>query len=200
MGCETSPEPPSHAIVDRDRYLAILRDSEQPSSSAMASCHALVDDNLRGDCALAISRRAMSPGSEATWCLKVPAGTWQDECWFQSAESAAMRHNYSLAQTLCSSSGRFSRQCNFHLFQLHVQQSPGLVGDLPEAEALLEALIADWKVQWASQATERVWSSWFQLAAQEHGWADTEACQAVSAARKEACISGIAQAAKVPRR
>jgi len=200
MGCGISPEPPSDVIAEQDRYLAILQDSEQPSSSAMASCYSLVDDYLRGDCALAVSRRAMSPGSEVAWCLKVPAGIWQDECWFQSAESAAMRHNYSLAQTLCSSSGRFSRQCEFHLFQLHVQQSPGLVDDLPEAEAFLEALIVDWTVQWASQATERVWSSWFQLAAQEHGWVDTEACQAVSAARKEACIAGITQAAKSSRR
>jgi hypothetical protein len=200
MGCQASLDVSTDARIDRDRYLATLRDTTQPPSSAMASCHALVDDHLRGDCALAVSRRSMSTDHEATWCHQVPSGIWQDECWFQRAESAAMRQDFSLAQTLCASSERFSEQCYFHLFQLQVQQSSGLVDDLPEAEEFLETLIASRQIRMAPQATERIWSTWFEQVAREHGWVDTETCQAVSVAHKEACISGLTEAERNPRR
>ena len=89
---EASPE------SDSERYLRLLSDTTTAVDTLLAECQEIGDWALRGDCSLALARRGTSSGDALTWCRKIEAGMWRDECLFSAAESAAMRDRFELSR------------------------------------------------------------------------------------------------------
>ncbi len=83
--------------------------AEALRSGDPAACRALNDPTLRADCLLAVveGQARAEPEATAALCEEVPAGTWQDECWFQLAERSNQPEH-------CARAGLFADDCRLH--------------------------------------------------------------------------------------
>ena len=115
LSCEQPPDGPS----DAQRYAEVVQAAAARTITAeegLAQCAAIADPSVRGDCALAAAQAA--PLGEAMPCSAVPAGLWQEECWFVSAERTNRQGSSHTAARLCQKAGRFAahrrdgRSCN----------------------------------------------------------------------------------------
>ena len=136
VACDSRPP-----VSDAQRYAEILGDTRLSPEAGMPRCDLLQDSDLRGDCALTVASR--SPEAER-WCPSVPAGVWQEECWFIAAEQRNRRRDADGAAALCRAAGRFRLDCAQHLWQtpvhalIHARGAAGFVEALPRAEALYQ--------------------------------------------------------------
>ena len=144
LGCDPSAPP------ERVRYQQIIS-STAAAAEDMPRCLQLPSADLAGDCALSVaSRPGQPPGA---LCGQVPAGVWQEECWFVAAEAINRRGDAEGAARLCLRAGRFSLDCAQHLWQtpvhrlIHDRGAAAFVDLLPDAQALYSA--------WAPLMVER---------------------------------------------
>ena len=127
-------------------YQEVVGDPEIELEAGLARCGALTDPGLAGDCALYVVGLALhrpAPPAESL-CPRVPAGAWQDECWFLAAEERAERGRDQSAASLCLRAGSFKEDCAQHLWQtpvhdLAARHGPaGFLAALPEAQRLYD--------------------------------------------------------------
>lgn len=129
---------------DRDRYLAVLADPELEPSVGLGACAEISDDDLRGDCGLAVvsAEARRRGGAPERWCGEVEAGPWRDECYFVAAEAHRKRGREQSAAWLCGQAGRFVDDCGQHLWQtavyslVHNNGPDGISAALPRARQL----------------------------------------------------------------
>lgn len=205
LSCQRATAP---LETDAERYLRLLSDTTAAVDTLLAECQEIDDWALRGDCSLALARRGTSSGDALTWCQKIEAGLWRDECLFSAAESAAMRDKFELSRELCSHAGTFRQQCNMHTFQLLVATETDIQGDLAAAEEHYATLLAEWAAdqepevmeRMAPAALKRLWTEWFTAVLLARGVIEADGCSVVSAPNQSACLDGAARADKRLRR
>jgi len=140
-GC--SGDPPE---TDASRYQRVLSDPAMPASAALAICEDLSSASARGDCGLVVAYRAAvadpAGAAEGALCEQVEAGTWRQECYFQTAEALARKGDREAAAALCLSAGPFRDDCGQHLWQTQVHTllqgagSSGFARAMPRAREI----------------------------------------------------------------
>lgn len=143
-------------------YSAVVSDRTLTPDDALARCQRIRERSLRGDCSLVAASRAAQPVAH---CPQVPAGVWQEECWFIAAEAVNRLGEVGQAAELCQRAGRFRLDCAQHLWQtpvhrlIHSRGAAGFSAALPEATALHDA----WAPVLAAQSDfeGRFWAKFF---------------------------------------
>jgi len=80
--------------------------------------------------------------AEGALCKQVEEGTWQQECYFQTAEALARKGEREAAAALCLSAGPFRDDCGQHLWQTQVHTllqgdgAAGFVRAIPRAREI----------------------------------------------------------------
>jgi len=121
--------------TDAARYQRVLGDATMSAEEALPICESLTSASARGDCGLVVAYRAASVdpegAAEGAICERVEAGTWRQECYFQTAEALARKGQREAAAALCLSAGPFRDDCGQHLWQTQVHtllQGAGAAG------------------------------------------------------------------------
>lgn len=114
----------------RATYVAVVSRPSGDLGADLARCAGLPDAHLAGDCALVVAMAADPPA-----CVQVPAGLWQDECWFQSAEAANRGGDAEGAVDRCGRAGVFAAECTYHLWR----QASKIAAD-PDPSVALRAI------------------------------------------------------------
>jgi hypothetical protein len=161
-------------------YIDILRKPSDDPNKDLLRCAEILDADTRGDCTLAVSERAKPPGA---LCPQVPAGPWQDECWFRGAEIALEARDWASAITLCRNAGLFANDCTWHLWQGELRTVVGpprkrdLLTSLPAARRLHD--------KWAERLQDggdfelRYWRRYYELTLEVGPHLDINRCEAV---------------------
>lgn len=178
-------DPP--AETDAATYSRVL---STPSLSSDA-CAPIRDPSLKGDCLLVVATRAPDP---AAACPDLPAGVWQEECWFVAAEAINRQGDALGAAALCQKAGRFRLDCAQHLWQtpvhqlIHARGAQGFAEAMPQAEALYAA----WAPVVAGQSDfeQRFWAKFFGNGFEGQGTPiSARWCEPVPEPRRAACLS-----------
>ena len=191
VGC---PAPSVDASADRAVYLDVLSNRKIEPAEGLERCGTIVDGNLAGDCALhVVMVEARRPsGRPGQWCETVPVGTWRDECWFVSAESAKRARNLEEAARFCLEAGAFRDDCAQHLWQsevhglIHRRGSRAFADVLPKVEAVYDRwapLLAD-----QSDFDARFWAKFFQNGFEgQGGFVDLSHCDVLAKPHAARC-------------
>ncbi len=168
---------------------------EAVDAAAWAACAGIQAVDLRGDCQLLAARPDAEGGARAEGvCGRIDAGSWQDECWFQSAEAAARAGREGRAAALCRKAGPFAADCAQHLWQGDLYtlsiQAPDPQQLLPRAERL--------HARWAPHLDDgadfdrRFWALAFQQSL-VGGRIDLGRCAGLPQARLDQCRGALVE-------
>lgn len=184
---------------DQDRYLDVLQAEGSPDPEGqLATCAAIEEQGLRGDCGLVVSRRVIGSrsGEAARWCPEVEEGRWRDECWFKAAEDAQHQGAIEVARERCARAGSFRSECEFHLVQAElVEAARGEASrDLTVIDARFDELV-DGRLDLGSPATLRTRRTWFKLVFEAQGLSEAPDCGVLTdPGRQQACAEASQQA------
>ena len=148
----------------------------------LADCGRLTDPDLRGDCGLAVARRAAAAGTAApeALCDQLSGEVWQAECYFMAAEDHNEAGDAAAAARLCLAAARFSDHCSQHLWQRALraltwsQGSAAFSRTLPRAHALY----SEWSPLLAAETDfeVRFWRRYFEGGFERDRLLDVAAC------------------------
>ena len=181
-------------VSDAERYSTVLTQPAMPLNDALSRCARISRPDLRGDCALLAASRSPDP---AAVCPDVPAGVWQEECFFVAAEAVNRAGDNRAAAALCGQAGRFQLDCAQHLWQtpvhqlIHSRGAAGFADALPQAELLYAA----WSPVLAAQSDfeERFWAKFFGNGFEGQGGPISAAwCDPLPAQHQPACVAAAA--------
>lgn len=187
-------------LAELGRYSALLASPGEDADAAFELCDDLSDDQLRGDCGLAMAQHfARKDGRELTsWCGRVSRGVWRDECVFIAAEEARRAGRQDEAGRLCLESGSFVDDCVQHLWQnelrfvIHVQhQAPDFAGRLAKAEGVYArwSSVLDREDRWR----ERYWLRYYQMGFESARHIDLAWCDPLTPEHKARCVEAARQ-------
>ncbi len=94
--------------------------------AARRDCRSIIDEGVGGDCLVAVSiELAPQQGIDPEdGCPQVPAGVWQDECWFMAAEYwREQKRDPDRGAALCEKAGEFAEDCAQHLWQTSIRKA-----------------------------------------------------------------------------
>lgn len=130
---------------DQDRYIA---STIAARAEAADLCIDIADDTLRADClihAAARHARAADIGTAQDTCRRIDAGLWQDECWFLTADDAALIGAEALEA--CQRSGRFEPHCRGHALGRAALSVDFTVGRESESAKALGTLVTQYRTR-----------------------------------------------------
>lgn len=190
----------SDGVAELSRYSALLAQPGEDPEAAFAVCDDLDDDQLRGDCGLAMaqhfSRKQSSPLT--SWCSRVSRGVWRDECVFIAAEEARRAGRQDEAATLCLEAGSFVDDCVQHLWQVELRfvihtpgKTPEFAGRLSRAEGVYArwASVLDREERWR----ERFWLRYYQMGFEAARHVDLATCESLAPEHEARCVEAARQ-------
>lgn len=176
---------PSGVRQDIERYTSVTGDTTLPPEQGFATCAAITDEDLAGDCALVVATRAATGSRESptTWCARVPEGTWRSECLFEGSEMMLRRNNPEAAVSLCLKAGPFRDDCAMHLWQSSLDRVTWGMTTATFAERLPAArqIYDSWSM-WLSETDleGRFWSRFYQVGFGGRAGVDLSVCDALA--------------------
>jgi hypothetical protein len=181
-------QPTSPPQGDAQLYVIAVSGGDLSKEARLALCAQLSSAEKHAECVAAVL--SSGPQSSAR-CEEIPAGRWQDECWFRLAELKTRSAPIPEAAQMCRRAGQYFRPCVGHVMS---QQLVALLRT-PDAdeEARLEqvARFAEaWGAAVGKESTERdAWRFYWEL--QLAGAADPARCDVgmMPVACEEALVS-----------
>ncbi len=113
-GLHCATPPPSDMSV----YTKALAEDSLDTDARIALCEQIGAADLLAECVAGVlNQAALSPEDR---CPRIPAGRWQDECWFKVAEDRGPGLSPAAAADACRRAGSYMGPCVGHVLSQHV--------------------------------------------------------------------------------
>ncbi|MCP4807185.1 MAG: hypothetical protein GY913_26230 [Proteobacteria bacterium] len=150
LACSTARTPEQ----DRAEHQAALALLPDRASEAVPICEALVDDELRADCAWAVVKvlAATDPDASARLCTSLRDTPTGHECWFLLGETAQQ-------PSACANAGELADDCRMHILSRRLWEhfDEAVAPGEREDDVLLHIVGAGF-----APDDDRPWSAWYR--------------------------------------